>query len=296
MVVQKELTTPVGGSSRSQRSRRMRALPGKIGLWALIGVGAAAMFWPFVWLATSSLKTSTELFAFPPTVFPEVPLWSNFVEAFEYLGWLTVANSVLFSVAVVVGQLVLSVPSGFALAKIPIPGAKWIFLAFVGTLFIPPHVTLIPQFLVTNEFGWVNTYQGLIIPVIAQTGFGVFLFRQYFVGMPREFVDAGKIDGGTWPRIFFSIALPMAKAPIAAYTAITFLGAWNLYVWPLVVSTRPELRVLPQAVAALTNEDTIVPATIGLAATLLSTLPVAVVFLVAQRYFVGGLASSGVKG
>lgn len=258
----------------------------------LVVIGALLMTWPFAWLVISAFKSAREVVAYPPTLVPSELQWQNFPEAAEFLGAQAFANSVIFSVAVVVLQLALSITSGFALAKIPGRGLGVVLAVFVGTLFVPPQVTLIPTFLVTRTLDWLNTYPGLILPVVAQTGFGVFLFRQFFLALPDEIIAAARVDGASWPQVFWSIAAPLARAPIAAYTAVTFLTAWNMYVWPLVAATSQDLRVLPLALASIGTADSAVAPHIGMAATLLATLPVAAVFLIAQRSFVGGIAGS----
>jgi ABC-type glycerol-3-phosphate transport system permease component len=263
--------------------------------WVLVLMGAIVMVAPLVWLVSSALKPSTEVLSYPPSLLPRSVRLENLTDAWEYLGTRTFINSIIFTVGVVLLQLALSITSGFALARIPFRWATPLLLVFVGTLLVPPHVTLIPTFLVTKEVGWLNTYQGLILPIVAQTGFGVFLFRQFYVSIPTDLIAAARVDGASWPRVFWSIALPLSAAPIGAYCAVTFLTAWNLYVWPLVSATRQELRVLPLSLASLGTVDSYIPFNVGLAAVLISTLPVAIVFLIAQRSFVGGLAGS-VKG
>lgn len=281
-----------GVAQRRPTGRKLRSIVH----FLIVALGAIVMFSPFVWLVASSLKPPQEILSYPPTLIPGTIRWENFSQAWDLLGSRTFLNSIVFSVSVVLLQLALAISSGFALAKIPFRGAHLLLLIFVGTLFIPPQVTLIPAFLVTRALDWLNTYQGLILPVVAQTGFGVFVFRQFFLSLPDEIVAAARVDGASWPRILWSVALPLARPAIAAYAAITFLTAWNLYVWPLVAATRQELRVLPLSLASIGTVDSYVPFNVGLAATLLSTLPVVVVFLLAQRSFVGGLAGTGVKG
>ncbi len=159
-------------------------------------------------------------------------------------------------------------------------------------MFVPFQVVLIPTFLIIRNLNWIDTFWGLIIPVVAQTSFGVFVFRQFYLSLPDEILDAARIDGAHWGDIFLKIVLPLSGPPIAAYVAVTVLTAWNMYVWPLISTTVNEMRVLPLSIAALATPSSQVPPNVSMMAVLLSTLPIIIIFIFCQRYFVNGLGGA----
>lgn len=288
------LSAPPNQSTRPVTKAR-RLVTGSLRLF-VVAASVVALGGPFVLLGVSAFKSAAEVVQFPPTILPETWLWGNLLEAYELLGPRTFANSVVFTGAVVLLQTALGMTSGFVLAKMPIVGRTALLLMFVVTMLVPAQVTLIPTYIVVNQLGLVNTYGGLILPIVAQTGFGVFFFHQFFRGLPTDLIDAARIDGASWARIFRVIAVPLSKPAAAAYGAVTFLTAWNMYVWPLVAASSLEMRVLPVALAAIGAENTTIPINVGLSAVLLSTLPLAVVFVLAERWFVEGITGSGLKG
>lgn len=258
--------------------------------------GGLVMAFPLLWLLSSALKYPSDVLAYPPEFVPPAIRWQNFPDALRFLGARTFLNSVIFTVGVVVLQLGLTVTAGFGLARLPFHGSRLLLVVFVGTLLVPPQVMLIPSFLVVRDLGLLNTYLGLILPIAAQTGFGTFLFHQFFLKLPHELLEAARVDGAGWLRTFRSIALPLSIPAMSAYCAVTFLTAWNLYAWPLVAATSTDLRVLPLALAQLGATDSYLHINVGLNAVLLSSLPLFVVFAFAQRAFEQGLAGSGMKG
>lgn len=247
---------------------------------------------PFYWLLITALKTSQEALSYPPTWFPSTIRWENFGDALQFLQISAVVNSVIFTVSVTALQLILVITGGFALAKMPFPGRRMVFICFIATMFVPFHVMLIPTFLIVRDLNLIDTWPGLVVPIVAQTAFGTFLFRQFFLSLPDELLDAARIDGANWGQIFALIAAPLAGPPTAAYVCVTTLNAWNMYIWPLVVTYDPDMRVLPLALSALGGERTLVPPNVAMMAVLISTLPVMIVFIAAQKYFVRGLGGA----
>jgi ABC-type glycerol-3-phosphate transport system permease component len=247
---------------------------------------------PFYWLVITALKTAPEAVRFPPTWIPTEVRWQNIDDALRLLGGVTFLNSLIFTVVVTFLQLVLVMCAGFAFAKMRVPGKELMFGAMVATTFVPFHVTLIPTFLVTRQFGWIDTWPGLVVPVIAHTAFGTFLFRQFFRSLPNELIEAARIDGASWGQIFRMIAVPLALPPAAAYVSITTLTAWNMYVWPLIVTYDKDLRVLPLALAAASGEYNIITANVKMMAVLITTIPTFLAFVLAQKYFVSGLGGA----
>jgi ABC-type glycerol-3-phosphate transport system permease component len=247
---------------------------------------------PFYWMIINSFKSGQEVAAYPPTWWPSEWHFENISAALVYLDGAAIVNSVIFTLAVTLSQLVLVVMTGFAFAKMQFLGKNALFTMFVITIFVPFQVVLIPTFILIRNLNWIDTFWGLIIPVVAQTSFGVFIFRQFYISMPNELLDAAKIDGAHWGQVFTRIVLPLSGPPIAAYTAVTVLTAWNMYIWPLISTTEKSMRVLPLAIAGLGSQTSQTPPNIAMMAVLLSTLPIIVFFIFCQRYFINGLGGA----
>ena len=258
---------------------------------AILFIGAVVGL-PFYWLLISSLKTPVEVAAYPPTWFPSEFRWSNIIDAMMLLSSRTILNSAIFAVSVTLLQLCLVVPTGFALAKIPFPGRRALLWMFIVTFFVPFQVLLIPTFLIVRDLDWIDTWAGLVLPIVAQTSFGVFVFRQFYVDLPDELLEAARMDGAHWGLIFLKIALPLSKPAIAAYVSVTLLTAWNMFIWPLIATTDLTLRVLPIALSALVTQRSLVTPNLAMMAVLISTLPIIAVFIPLQRYFVSGLVGA----
>ncbi|MCA0991930.1 MULTISPECIES: carbohydrate ABC transporter permease [Bacillales] len=254
-----------------------------------------AMFFPFIWLFITSIKPSEEVYLFPPEFIPSTIEWVNYLLAWDELGLQTFINSTIFTSAVLIGQAIMCLLSGFALAKIPSKGQKVFFILLLISMMVPNHVSLVPTFVIIKNLDWINTYQGLIIPMMAQTGFGTFLFRQFLAEIPDEMVESAKMDGANWFRIFISIFLPLSKPIVATFSCLTFLTAWNMYLWPLVLTQDTDLWVLTLKLAEMGSEYSSAPWNVLMAANLLAALPVIIIFLSAQRFFVESLASTGMK-
>ena len=262
---------------------------------AALAVGAALVF-PLFYLISQSLMSPTDAVANPPHLLPPSVHWDNFPQAFDFLSLRTIVNSFVFTFGVLVLQMALALPAGFAMAKISFRGARALGVLFIVPMFLPSNISVIPLFVVTLKLHMVDTYQGLIIPIVGSTAFGTLLFRQFFVNLPDGLVEAARIDGAGWFRVLRAIAFPLARPAIAAYSVITFLTAWNMYIWPQIVGTSKELKVVPVALAPLARSSyNIVPPNVGAAAAVLSALPVAVVFLFGQRWFVNGVAGTGLE-
>jgi multiple sugar transport system permease protein len=260
-----------------------------------ISFGLVLVF-PLLYLLSLSLMSATDAVASPPHLIPPSVHWSNFSSAFDFLSLHTIINSFVFTLGVLLLQMALALPAGFAMAQIPFRGAKVLTGLFIVPMFLPNNVSVIPLFVVTLKLHLVDTYGGLILPIVGSTAFGTLLFRQFFVSLPSGLIEAARIDGAGWFRILRSIVLPLARPAIAAYSVITFLTAWNMYIWPQIVATSKNLQVVPVALAPLARSTyNIIPPSVGAAAAVLSALPVVVVFLVGQRWFINGVAGTGLE-
>ncbi|MEO7158812.1 MAG: carbohydrate ABC transporter permease [Vicinamibacterales bacterium] len=255
---------------------------------------AAIVGLPFYWLIISAVKTPVEVVAYPPTWFPSTVRGENVEEALAILTVNALFNSIIFTASVTILQLILCITTGFAIAKMPFPGRRALLWIFIITLFLPFHVLLIPTFLIIRQFNWIDTWAGVVLPVVAQTSFGVFVFRQFYVDLSDELLDAARIDGANWGQMFALIVVPMSGPAIAAYVSITVLTAWNMYIWPLVSTTTIDLRVLPVALSAMITQRAQITPNVAMMGVLITTLPILAIFVFLQRYFINGLVG-GVK-
>ncbi|AMM22867.1 hypothetical protein AX769_22340 (plasmid) [Frondihabitans sp. PAMC 28766] len=251
---------------------------------------------PMLYLLSGSLMSFRDIVQYPPRLLPSKPIWNNFAQAWNYLTLRTVVNTFIFVLGVLAVQLFICLPAGFALSKIKFRGANAVFVLFIVPIFMPTNLILIPTFVVTLQLGLVGTFLGLILPVAGQASVGVLLFRQFFATLPDGLIEAARIDGANWFQTFFRIALPLARPIIAAYSVVTFLTAWNLYIWPQIAAPGPDTRVLTLALAPLaTTQFTNISPSVGFAAAVIAMVPVLVVFVVFQKWFARGVAGTGLE-
>ena len=284
---------------RQQVEARARLRWARALLYVVIGILLVPFVFPLWWMITSSLKTAAEVFAFPPTLWPENPQWMNYAFVFELQPFARqYFNSVYIAVIVTVGIILVSSMAGYALARIRFPGANLIFLILIAGLLIPREVIIIPLFQMFRITGFIDSHVPLIlIPLFgAQSVFGTFLMRQFFLGLPKELEESGFVDGLTRFGIFFRIAMPLAKPAIAAMTIIVFLQTWDMFLEPLVFLSSPSQFTLPVALTHFADAYGGPIWNVQLAATTMMTLPVLLVYVLAQRHFIQGIAQTGLKG
>jgi multiple sugar transport system permease protein len=259
-------------------------------------LGLALVAGPFVWMVSGAFKTAPELHRFPPTFLPAQPTLDNFRTLFEKLDFpLYFFNSAVVALFVVGGNLLFCSMLGYALTKLRFAGREKIFLLVMGTLMVPSTVTLVPLFVLMSALGLVNTYAGLILPFAAGP-FGVFLMRQFMLGIPDELLEAARIDGAGEYRIYWTVVMPLCRAPLATLGIFTFLGSWNNFLWPLVVSTSERMYTLPVAVATFSIGQHSSDYGTLMAGSVMLVAPVLIVFVLLQRYFTQGIAMTGIKG
>ncbi len=275
---------------------RVGTVLGRTLRYAVLVFGALFVLMPFVWMLSSALKDQGAIFAYPPNVVPEEPRWENFRQILEVVPFgRYFSNSTLIAGLSVVGQLLSCSMAAFAWARVPFRGRNLLFLTLMAALIIPPQVTLVPLFIMMNEVGWIDTYYPIILPFWLGGAFGTFLLRQFFLSIPRDLEDAAKIDGaGPW-RIYWTIYLPLCKPALATVAIFTFLLQWNELLRPLIFLSSPEKLPLTVGLAALRSQYSTAWNLI-MAGALISVVPVLVLFVLAQRYFVQGVTSSGLKG
>ncbi len=274
-----------------ERRQAMRLLPTL--RTALLLLACLAMAGPFLWMMATSLMGQLEVFS-SGRVLPAVPLWSNYPEALTAQPFARYfLNSLVFAVAVVTGQVATATAAGYAFARIDFPGRDRIFMLFLSTMMVPVVIVLIPRFLLIDALGWIDSYQGLISTELVSV-WGIFLMRQYFRTLPRELEDAARVDGAGPFRIFRSVALPLAKPAVATLALFAFIDAWKNLLWPLLVTRSMEMRVVEVGIAAFHSTYEI-NWPYQMAAGVVAVLPIALLFLFTQRYFVRGIQLEGIR-
>ncbi|QBB70775.1 carbohydrate ABC transporter permease [Pseudolysobacter antarcticus] len=260
----------------------------------LVAVAAITLF-PLLWMLSVSLMAPGEASNYPPPLLPAHPSLNNYRELFAHAGMgRYLANSFALATAATVISLTFNVMAGYAFAKLRFAGRERLFRVLLASLVIPAQVAMLPLFLMLKYLGLVNTYGGVIVPALAGI-FGIFLVRQYALTIPDDLLEAARIDGaGEW-RIFAVIVLPVLKPILVTLAIFTFLATWNDFMWPLIVLTDKDLYTLPVALAALSREH-VQDNEMMMAGSVVTVLPVLLLFLVLQRYYIQGLLLGSVKG
>jgi len=266
-----------------------------LGLIVLI-FGAVWMLLPLVWMISASLMPLSEVIKVPPVWFaPDKYSLANYIEVWSRVGFSRYFfNSAFVAVTITILQLLTSAMAGFAFARYDFPGRNVIFLIILATMMIPFQVIMIPLFIMMARLKLVNTIWGLIVPSMV-TAFGVFLMRQFMMGVPRPLLEAARIDGASEPYIFARIMLPLCKPALAALGIFAFLGSWDNFLWPLIIINSQKLWTLPIAMSRFT-EQYIAQTHLQMAGASIMFVPILVVFLAMQRNFIEGIALTGLKG
>jgi multiple sugar transport system permease protein len=282
--------------------RRSRLWPRtrRTGFLILLVILAVPLVFPMWWMVASSLKSPTEIFAMPPDLFPWSLRFENYPAVFDLIPFATQYwNSIYIGVANTVGTIFVASLGGYAFARIRFRGATVLFVLLLTALLMPDEVIIIPLFILMKDLGWLNTHLPLLVEPIfgAQAVVGTFLMRQYFLALPIELEDAGRIDGLGRFGIFRHIALPLALPAVATLAILTFLSSWNEFLKPLIfLGGQTDLLTLPLALNTIHDRYGDPYWEMQLAATTMSVIPMIVVFVFAQRYFIQGFTSVGVKG
>jgi multiple sugar transport system permease protein len=267
----------------------------KIGLYLILTAYALMTLLPFVWALSASFKSLPEIAAGGNSLIPKDITFTNYQTIFTqeplFSRWLL--NSAIVALCVTLLNLLFNSMAGYALARIPFPGNRLWFFVILIVLMIPGQVTLLPKFLILKSFGWLNTYQGLIVPAAINATF-IFMMRQFFLNFPKELEEAAALDGLGRFETFFWIVLPLAKPALAAQTIFVFMGAWNEFLMPLVVLSDPEMFTLPLGLNAFKGQY-ISYWNYIMAASMLFTLPAIVLYASFNRYFIQGVTFTGGK-
>lgn len=263
----------------------------------ILTLGAIGMVAPFLWMFITALKPASAAYDLPPNWVPLHFQWENFLTAINGpLPLLTnMYNSAFIAILTTVGLLITAPMAGYAFARLKFPGSSAMFLALLASLMVPIQVTIIPLFLIMRNFGLINTPWSLILPSITWA-FGVFLMRQFFLTMPKEILEAAKIDGaGPW-KTYWLVALPLVKNGLSALGVIAFLNSWNAYFAPSIFLNSQDTATLPLALVLMRGPFATGQVNIIMAATALAVIPALIVFLIAQRWIIASMTQSGVKG
>ena len=280
------------GSRAAYRWRRPVS-PRKIVIWTLLVMGGITMVMPFVFMLSTSLKYSHEIYDL--RLIPNEPTLDNYIYVLSdgrFFRWF--ANSFLIAFLTTASVLFFDSLVGYTLCKFKFRGRGIVFVAILSTLMIPTEMLVIPWYLMSQSFGWLDTYWGIMFPGI-MTGFGTFLMKQFFESVPDDFLDAARIDGLNEFQIWWEVAMPLVTPALSALAIFVFLGNWTAFLWPLIVTNNTDLYTIPVGLASFSVE-TQVQWELIMTGSSLATIPTLIVFLLFQRYIVRGVMLAGLKG
>lgn len=293
-----EMTATTVAASRPQSNKQSlwrRFVKGRGLSYCVLAVIGVFWIFPFLWMALGSLKTQREILAKPPKLLPEHASLANFAKWFGELNFGTYfTNSMVVAVITVLGNMVLCSMVGYALAKMDFAGKNILFGAVMVTLMVPSVATFVPLFVIISNMGLANSYAALILPFLCQP-IGVFLMRQFISGIPDALMEAARVDGAGELRIFFQIVLPQCGPPLATLSILTFLSSWNNFLWPLVAAQTEEKYTLPVALSLYSTGQNATNYSVLLAGAVLVVTPILLLFVFLQRYFIQGVAGTGIK-
>jgi multiple sugar transport system permease protein len=251
---------------------------------------------PFLWMLSTSLKSDAQIYVYPPVWFPNPIQWSNYPDAVTYISFfLYMRNTLIIAVGATIGALISCSLVAYSLARIPWPGRNILFIVTVATLMLPFQVTLIPLFIVFKNFGWVGDFRPLIIPHFFGGALYIFLLRQFFMTIPMELSEAARMDGASELRIYWAIVMPLAKAALATVAIFEFIARWRDYLGPLIYLNDENLYTLSLGIYQYKSQYGAEWAML-MAASVLITLPIILLFFFLQKTFVQGIALTGIKG
>ena len=264
-------------------------------LYALAALSFVILAGPLLWMLSSSLKSRTEVLANPPTLVPHKFVFQNYVDVFHQVPFARyMLNSLIVASVVTVVALLFHSMAAYSLARLRFPGRDKIFLAILMTLMVPFTVIAVPLFIIVDWLGWVDSYQGLIVPMIPHA-FGIFLLRQFYLSVPRELEEAAIIDGANLVQVYWKIILPLSRPVLAALSVFFFLFNWNNFLWPLIVTQNQKLWVVQLGIQQFRGEHA-VDYNLIMAASTCAALPTLILFFVLQKRFVEGIKLTGLKG
>ena len=267
--------------------------PARVITWTLLFLGGVVMITPIIFMVSTSFKSGQEVYVL--SIFPDAPTLKNYLfilEESKFLKWML--NSLWVATFSTASVLFFDSLVGYTLAKFSFRGRQLIFIAILSTLMIPTEMLIIPWYMMSRTFGWIDTYWGIAFPGL-MTGFGTFLMRQFFMSLPDELIDAARIDGWSEFSIWLRIAMPLVVPALSALAIFHFLGNWTAFIWPLIVTNDPEIYTIPVGIASFNGEFQM-DWEVVMTASALATLPTLAVFLLLQRFIIRGIMLAGLKG
>jgi multiple sugar transport system permease protein len=276
---------------RRRRGRRV----GRVALHLLLIAGSVVMLVPFAWMLATSLKEPGNIFIYPPQWIPKPVRWQNYVETVTVMPFMRFyLNSTIQASAVTILQLLTSSLAAFAFSRLRFRGRDALFLLYLATMMIPFPVTMIPNFIIIRYLHWIDTFRALILPP-AFSAFSTFLMRQYFLSIPFELDDAARVDGASSFRIWWQVIMPLSGPALATLAIFTFLGQWNNFLWPLIATTSQEMWTLPVGLASFQGQYSI-QWHLLMAGSVIAVMPILIIYLVGQKWFVRGITLTGMGG
>lgn len=271
---------------------RIPSTLGRGAIYVLMFFVALTTLFPFYYMATTSLMTTADAFSYPPNLFPPEIVWQNYVDI-----WTTIPfgrfflNSMIHALGVIAGRFFIVTMAGYAFARLEFPGRDQVFLGFLAFMMIPNAVTLVSSFIILHNLGWIDTYAALIVPAFNYI-WGIFLMRQYFMTLPASLEDAARVDGASELAIYTRIFMPLAKPVLMVVVLFTFTDIWKAFLWPLIVTRSIEMRTVEVGIALLSDQyATDFP--LQMAGATLVSLPIMIIFFLAQEYFLEGINLAG---
>lgn len=263
---------------------------------AALLLAAAVIGLPFLWMLTTALKSPAEVYIFPPVWWPSELRLDNFATAWRSAPFgRFYVNSIVTATSGVVLEIAVAALSAYAFARVKFRYRDQLFIVLLAAMMIPGQVALIPNYVVLKHLGWINTYRGIVIPHVSSV-FGAFLLRQYFLTIPDSLYDAAELDGMGHVKTLFYIALPLARPVVGTLALYLFISKWNSYLWPLIVTNTQSMRTLPVGLAMLRQAEYAIGPEHLMAASIFVLVPVLVVFFIAQKQLIEGIAAGAVKG
>jgi multiple sugar transport system permease protein len=285
-----DIAQPIRPAGRLTRAR------GKPLVTMLLWISAVLAAFPFIWMIRSSVMPEKQIMHFPPIWIPSTLTSEHFADVLTSQPFARyIANSLLVALIVTAGQLTVAAMGAYAFARLRFPGRDRLFVFYLATMIIPAQVTLIPQYVLISQFGWVDTYAALTVPFLF-SAFLTFLLRQFFLSIPRDLEDAARIDGAGYFRTFATVILPLSGPALATAALLAFMGSWTNFLWPLIVTRSRDLRTVPIGLAALQQEMGQADYAQIMAGSVLAMLPMFILFLFFQRFIIQSVAATGLKG
>lgn len=275
--------------------KQNRSIPATVGMYAILIVGAVIMLVPFLWMVLTSFKTYAETVKIPVVWFPAEWNFNNYEEVLLRLDFLQYyKNTILVTVLVTVIMLFIGSLSAFTFARMHFPFQNALFYMLLLVFMVPAQMTMIPKYFIISRLGWVDSLLALVVPNVFSV-YTMFMLKQFFSSLPGELEDAGKIDGCSWFRLYWNIEMPLCKSSIVAITVLNVLWCWNDLLWPLIATNTDKMRVLSVAMATLQGQHG-TEYHLLMAAGVMATIPMLIMYIFGQKYFMTGIAFSGLKG